>query len=308
MPLTIWPYLSLALILLGVGLVLCAATVLALARAVVTPPRMTDGKAAYLLKRLSPGDLGLRFEETAFEVHDAAKNAPLRIAAWWIPSAQSSGRTVVLLHGYADAKVGAIAWAPTWHAIGWNVLAIDLRAHGESAGRYCTGGFFEREDVAQVINQLRARNPDQTRRVALFGASFGAAVAVATAVMRDDVDALVLDSPVPDFSRGAMLHMSRMGAPCGMLRRLAVRVAERISGAKFDEVRMLDVLPRLRCPVMVIAPQLDPLLVDGYGTSLQKAVGDGVFWSVEDCGHLMPLGSDPAEYQRRIAAFLGPLC
>ena len=45
-----------------------------------------------------------------------------------LTSRAESDRCVVLLHGYADAKVGAIAWAPMWHELGYHALAIDLRA------------------------------------------------------------------------------------------------------------------------------------------------------------------------------------
>lgn len=301
------PFLMLAVVLIVVGAALCALVIVLLARALVTPPRMTDGKAAWVLKRLSPADLGLEFEETAFDVRDHRTGQPLRIAGWWIPHPQAHGRYVVLLHGYADAKVGAIAWAPTWHALGWNILAIDLRAHGESGGRHCTGGYFERHDVSDVIDQLRARRPEQTRRLVLFGASFGAAVAVATAVLRDDVDAVVLDSPVPDFAAGAMLQMEVLGAPGGMIRRSAIRVAERLTGARFAPVRMLDLLPRLKCAAFVIAPEHDPLLEHGAAEALQHALPvhrKNSFWLVPNAAHLMALPSEPDEYQARLAAFL----
>jgi uncharacterized protein len=304
-------YLAFTLVLLGVGMVLSAGIVYLLARALVMPPRMTDGKAVWVLKRLSPGDLGLPFEEAGFDVRDSFTGRPLRIAAWWIPHPQSQGRCVIFLHGYADAKVGAIAWAPTWHALGWNILAIDLRAHGESGGRFCTGGYFERDDVGQVIDLLRARLPEQTRRLALFGASMGSAVAVAVAAQRDDVDAIVLDSPVPDFSHGAMIQMGRLGAPGGALRRLSVRVAQWITGARFDDVRMLNLLPRLNCPALIIAPERDALLdgdiVDRLRAAMAArpdAAAPHVYWQVADTTHLMPLRRDPAEYRRRLSEFL----
>src|SRR5688572_27699546 len=168
-PPVIASYLALAAVLLVAGLILCGMVVFLLSRALVMPPRMTDGKAVWVLKRLSPGDLGLAFEEIAFDVRDERTGRPLRIVGWWMANAGAQGRCVVLIHGYADAKVGAIAWAPTWHALGWNVLAIDLRAHGESGGRHCTGGYFERDDVSQVINLIRAGWPDDARRLVLFG-------------------------------------------------------------------------------------------------------------------------------------------
>jgi pimeloyl-ACP methyl ester carboxylesterase len=304
-------FLTLTLLLVLVGGLLCAGVVVLLARSLLRPPRMSDGKAMWVLKRLSPGDLGLAFEETSFDLRDAATGSPLRIAGWWIPHPAAAGRCVVLLHGYADAKVGSIAWAPTWHALGWNVLAVDLRAHGESGGAQCTGGFLERRDVGDVLNLLRARMPGQTRQVVLFGASFGATVAAATAALRDDVDAVVLDSPPPDFASGAITHMAGLGAPGGPLPRLAVRLAERLAGADFAAVRTADVLPRLSCPVLVIAPALDAFLGPADGDALRAALaarppsaGPGVYWHVPDAGHLMALPADPTAYRNELASFL----
>ena len=108
----------------------------------------------------------------------------LRAAAWWIPAHAPSTCTILLIHGRGDAKVGAIAWAPTIHALGWNILAIDLRGHGESEGVHSTAGYFERHDVAQVINQFRAARPVATETLAIFGVSLGAAVATATPLSR----------------------------------------------------------------------------------------------------------------------------
>src|SRR3954469_7280937 len=176
-------------VMLGIAILVIALTLLLIAHAILRPPRMTDGKAVYVLQRLSPSDLGMRFDTLAFRVRDARSGKSLELAAWRIPHPAGSDKTVILIHGYADAKVGSIAWAPTWQQLGWHVLAIDLRAHGESQGTYATAGYFERHDLDQVINQIRSSRPQQTQQLALFGISLGAAVALATAQMRDDIDA-----------------------------------------------------------------------------------------------------------------------
>src|SRR4051812_2925294 len=139
-------YFSLLLMLIAVGAATCAAAIAVVAWSLVHPPRMSDGKALAVLGRLSPADIGLGFEDISFTVRDEQTGRPLKIAGWWMPADRPGGRCAVLVHGYADAKVGAIAWAPVWHESGYHVLAIDLRAHGESGGRTMTAGFFERHD------------------------------------------------------------------------------------------------------------------------------------------------------------------
>src|SRR5438045_2980710 len=96
-------FVSLIFVLLIVGFLLAGATVALMAIAILRPPRMSDGKAVWVLKRLSPGDLGLPYEDVSFNIRDEATGGPMRIAGWWIPQPTAEGKCVVLLHGYADA-------------------------------------------------------------------------------------------------------------------------------------------------------------------------------------------------------------
>jgi uncharacterized protein len=321
-------FISLLVVLLLVGALVCAGAILLMAYGLVRPPRMTDAKALYLLGRVSPAELGLAFQDVAFDVREEPGGQRVRIAGWWIPARHpdadaagngqaapaGAGRCVVLLHGYADARVGAIAWAPVWHGLGWNVLAIDLRAHGQSGGRYVTAGRLEREDVGQVINQLRAARPGETRQVALFGVSLGAAVAAATAVTRTelgDIAAVVLESPYLDFRDPAAAQMQRLGVPRGAVLRAALGLAGWIAGTDFAALRMDRLIGRLPAPVMVIAPDEDPYVMPGDMDVLERAVaarspeaGPGVFWRVAGAGHAMAIVADPDEYRARLGAFL----
>jgi uncharacterized protein len=302
--------LSLVLVLLAVGLLTAGAVILLMARLLLRPPRMTDGKALYLLRRLSPNDLGLEFEPVEFVVRDEQSRRPLRLAGWWIPQANPSSKCAVMVHGYGDAKVGAIAWAPTLHALGFNILAIDLRAHGESGGRYATAGYWERHDLNQVINQLLAERPRQTRQLVLFGVSMGAAVAAATAVMREDLSAVVLECPFLDYRRAVAAHARQIGLPAGLLQRVAMGLAEWMSGANFDAVRPVELIPEIPCPLMIVQSAADPLVEPEHISVIEEAARAHAdrglhthFWKVDDAYHVEALLGDQELYRQKLEHF-----
>src|SRR6476620_7955891 len=111
------PVLTFIAVLLVSAILLTALLIVMLARTLLRPERMNDGKAILRLHRLSPGDLSLRFADVHFDVRDEQTGKPLHIAGWWIPADASSDQTILLLHGYSDAKVGSIAWAPLLHSL-----------------------------------------------------------------------------------------------------------------------------------------------------------------------------------------------
>jgi pimeloyl-ACP methyl ester carboxylesterase len=257
------------------------------------------------LRRLNPSDLGMAYEDQTFAVIDESSGKKINLAAWWIPNGNNSGRCAILLHGYADAKVGSIAWAPMLRSMGFHILALDLRAHGQSEGVYCTAGFYERHDVSQVIDQLRAQRPEQTRQLALFGASLGGAVAAATAAGRDDLFAVVLESTFADYSHAIAHQADRIGLPGAFFQRMALWAAQRMARCDFSAVRPVDLIPRIRCPVMAICYQDDPFVPAADLEALRSASRNqrNTFWEIDGVHHLLGLAHDPEEYSRRVSEF-----
>jgi hypothetical protein len=303
-------WLPLLLMLIGIGVGLSLLVIWMMAWQLTHPPRMTDGKALWRLNRLSPGDLGLPFETIQFQVRDET-GGRLHMAAWWIPHPTANGRCAVLVHGYGDAKVGAIAWAPVWNSLGFNLLVPDLRAHGESEGAACTAGWFERHDLAQMIDQCRAARPHDTQQVVLFGISLGAATAAAAALETRDIAAVVMESPVADFPTSSMRHMDRLGAPGHVFQRCALALAEWLTHADYAAVAPAQLLQRLSCPVMMIqsgsdlfVPDEDQArLTDAFANRPLKHPADRI-WVAQSSLHLMALPDDPAAYRRCLEEFL----
>jgi alpha-beta hydrolase superfamily lysophospholipase len=306
-------YVPLILLLLALAAAMCVVLLRVMAGHLLTPPRMTDGKAMYILKRLAPDDLGLPYEPCDFRITDSATGAKMKIAGWWIPAALPSARTVILLHGYSDAKVGGIAWAPVWRAIGFHVLAIDLRAHGESDGAYSTAGFYERDDLDQVIDQLRQLRPKQAEKVMLFGVSVGATVAAAVGARREDLMGVVLESPYADFRSAITAHGRRLAMPLEWGYGIAYRWAERISGARFDQIKPVELVKQIRSPLLVIHAGEDTFVsqdeMDQIAESLRSREASMITRHVliEGVQHTRGLLEDAEAYRQMLASFVGQI-
>jgi len=303
--------LVLGLVMIAIALVFAGTVIVVMALMLLRPRRMKDGRAIFMLQRLSPADLGMEFEDVSFQVIDQSSGEKLNIAGWWIANPVARGRCAVILHGYSDAKVGGIAWAPLLHELGFAILAIDLRAHGESGGVYSTAGFWERHDVNQVIDQLKAARPAESLQLLLFGISLGAATAAATAAMRNDLWAVILECPFSDFHRAAGYQADRLSTPGKLFQDSAYYLAKWISRADFDAVRPTEMIPKILCPLMVIQSCDDPFLsaedlaaVRGAVESRSEAQGPSICWALPGTHHVVGMRENPDEYKRRIEDFL----
>lgn len=310
-----WPFLwALGMVLL-VGVLSWTVTVIWTAYVTHRPPRMTAGRALARLGRAWPSDVGLnQFEEVVFNVPDVARpgGRSIALAAWWIAhpaGASASRRTCLMLHGYGDSRAGALAWAPVWQRLGFHLLLLDLRAHGDSGGRLSGGGAWEKPDVHAAIDQLRALHPSAARDVVLFGVSYGAMVAAAAAAERDDVAALVLDSPVDGWASATRRYADLLGLPLAHAHKLRLRLMEEWLGVRFESVRPVHTLPHVKCPVLAILPRQDVLVSSEEADAIEAAVlaaaapRGGHVWRPATT-HNLALAADAAEYERRIRAFL----
>lgn len=142
-----------------------------------------------------------RFRE-AGEWLDAQKTKPiyiesfdgLRLYADYLPL-EGSRKTIVAMHGYHSSYRSDFSIVlPYYRELGYNILLVDQRAHGQSEGRYLSYGILEKYDVLSWVNELNRRFPE-TETIVLDGMSMGAStVLMATGLeLPENVRAVVAD-------------------------------------------------------------------------------------------------------------------
>ena len=83
-----------------------------------------------------------------------------------------SHKTVILLHGASQDRLGVLNQARIFDRLGYDLLLIDQRGHGKSEGIYTTYGYKEAIDLARWITYLNSA--DNSIEIGLYGISLGA--------------------------------------------------------------------------------------------------------------------------------------
>jgi uncharacterized protein len=168
----------------------------------------------------------------------------VKLRAWWFRAAGSRRGTVVYLHGVADNRGSSVGVADRLLARGFDVLAYDSRAHGESTGDACTYGFHEKRDLARVLDRVEAKP------IVVVGSSLGAAVALQAAAIDDRIAAVVAVATFSDL-RTVAAERAPFFASKGNVEE-AFRIAEREASFKADDVSPVAAAAKLQVPVFVI--------------------------------------------------------
>ncbi|MEO5715378.1 MAG: alpha/beta fold hydrolase [Luteolibacter sp.] len=115
------------------------------------------------------------------------------LQGWRGPGVGNHRGTVIYLHGVADNRASGAGVMERFRKRGFDVIAYDSRAHGESGGEACTYGFYEKEDLRRVLDTV-APGP-----IVMIGSSLGGAVALQLAATDPRISAVVAAESFSDF-------------------------------------------------------------------------------------------------------------
>jgi len=99
---------------------------------------------------------------------------------------------VVYLHGNCGSRLDALEILPVLQQ-GMSLFAYDASGSGLSEGEYVSLGFYERQDLASVVEFLHASH--QVSTIGLWGRSMGAVTSIMYAARDDSIACVVGDSP-----------------------------------------------------------------------------------------------------------------
>jgi len=213
----------------------------------------------------TPADVGLAYRDVSITAADGTA-----LHGWWLPATgDPSGAakgTVFFLHGNAEnisTHIASVYWLP---AAGYQVLLLDYRGFGRSAGKPRLPDVFT--DVEAGFRWLREEPQAAARPLFLLGQSIGGAlgcyVAGSNEELRAQLAGVVLDSTFARYS-----WVARDAAAHGWL---TWPFQWPIAWSMPDGYDPMDFIGRLSpVPVLVIHGRRDDIVPYAHGEALFAA-------------------------------------
>jgi uncharacterized protein len=168
----------------------------------------------------------------------------VELKGWRCRGAFPHRGTVVYLHGVADNRSSSVGVIDRFGKRGFDIIAYDSRAHGDSSGDFCTYGFFEKRDLLRVVDGI-ASGP-----IVLIGTSLGAGVALQEAALDARITAIVAAETFSDL-RTVAAERAPFFFTAQVIDR-AFRIAEEQGRFNATEVSPVAAAKTIRIPVLLV--------------------------------------------------------
>ena len=250
------------------------------------------------------------FAHTRAHREDFRVTAPdgAELRGWKVRPQAANGSWVLLFHGVADNRVGAIGKSEILLRAGYSVVMMDQRAHGESGGAMATYGWLERNDTRAVVDALVAS--EHPAHIFALGESMGAGIALQSAGADARIEAVIAEAPFASlreasydyaglqeypllgktlFAPGAWMMLYRGG---------------KLAGFPAAGVSPEQSVAERNFPVLLICDEADTTLPCRHAKKIYAAArGPKSLWMVPGAFHTAALGFAPEEFQRRVLEF-----
>lgn len=245
---------------------------------------------------VTPASLGLNGEAVGLRV------APdIALKGWFVRAQAAPKGTVLLLHGHNSCKEAELQLAKRLATHGFNSLCYDSRGCGESGGRFCTYGFYEKGDCSRYLDELLRRYGETVvGPVSIYGNSFGGAVALQVMAQDRRFRCGIVESTFATLREVVRDYEKNLvGVRLDPLTDRALARGGVLAHFPPDLVRPEESAKAIRCPVLVVHGTADTDISSRYGERIFRNLSSaGSQWfPVPGAGHtdLWTRGGDAYE-------------
>ena len=255
-------------------------------------------------------ELTVKYDELKALPHESVKiesfDKLILHANFYKAGEQSSNKTLIVFHGFRGLAIRDFAMQYRFYMdMGYNLLIVDMRAHGESEGRYTGFGVLDSLDCVSWCEYIECRFGKE-HKVVLHGTSMGAA-AVMMACGRnlpDIVKAVIEDCGFTDIEEEFKNVLGNTPVKVFFIK-VASIYSKIFAGYSFKEYKSTSALRKAKIPVLFIHGGSDDFVPTYMVRELYESCPTDKDMLIVDCaGHTMSYVVDKQAYEAKVKSFL----
>ncbi len=234
----------------------------------------------------------------------------VKLSAWWMEN-DPQAKTVVVIHGLTSSKYssGVLLASGILYQNGFNVLAMDMRDHGDSTCEdgYYSAGQKESDDSAAVVDWLVTEKNISANKIGIYGQSLGALTTLQTGAKTQNFAAIAVHDPPVAFETLVREEMEFQGFPPSLYTPV-LHYARVFRGENLTEVTPeVAIAGGNKQPILVFNGLLDTRVLAHHTDDLIKIANDNgveiTTYRYEDMGHVESLWGYNEEFGKAIVSF-----
>ncbi len=262
--------------------------------AITQPPKINGS--------LTPKKLGLKSEALELRTKDNVE-----LSGYWIKSELEVAKgVIILLHGIGGCKEHFLGLSNELSKKGIETIIFDGRAHGKSGGAFCTYGFKEKKDIAQIVDKIRKQKPNLP--IGIWGNSLGGAIAIQALEFDERIKFGIIESTFTDLHQIVFDYKKRILKGIG-IRRLSDFALERageIADFEPQKIKPIESVKNIEQSIFIAHGDSDKNISFTYGQQLfdNLKTRDKQFVLIEGGGHFDLFKKGGIEYKNKMMDFI----
>ncbi|MBR1738808.1 MAG: alpha/beta hydrolase [Ruminococcus sp.] len=243
------------------------------------------------------------FDRSATEDYVIKSYDGYLLHASFVRGSADSRKFVIITHGYTDNRYGMLKYLKMYLDEGYSAVIYDIRGHGENDRTNCTYSLREAKDLCAVIEDTYRRYGEDIY-LGLHGESLGAATTVRSLMYKPRVRFAVADCGFADITNVLEGSVRSRHVPLFCLK-AASRLAKRVYGHSFEEMRPIDALKDNSVPLLFIHGGKDSFVPPENSRRMHEAAKNcSELLIIPEAAHAASVLTDPEQYYERLKAFL----